>query len=209
MCATAPADRLLDEFRLMVEIFERGDHQRERFVFRRLGEAWMLVFEGEAIGLKHREGLQYIYLALSHAQKPLHVSEIAAICAGEEDVSPTGSAGEVLDAKAMKAYRARFESLESELTEAVKHHDEGRQEKLQEELDALAGQLAEAKGLGNRVRKASDDADRLRKSVTMAINRAIGAIETWDAAMASYLRNAIKTGQFIEYAPDRPVVWGL
>jgi len=209
MSQIAPADRLLAEFSPVVEIFERGERQREPFVFQRLGEAWMLVYEGTPTGLKHIKGLQYIHHVLTHAPKSNHVSEIVATCSGEESVKATGSAGAMLDPEAMKAYRERFESLKSEQDEAEKNNDEGRVEKLQSEIDALGGELASAQGLGGRAREEASDSEHLRISVKNRINGAIKAIRSWHPALASHLGTSISTGQFISYKPDRSIPWSL
>ncbi|MEQ9616632.1 MAG: hypothetical protein RLN60_01215 [Phycisphaerales bacterium] len=204
-----PADRLLAEFQPVVEVFERGDAQREPFVFRRLGEAWMLVYEGEPTGAKDRKGLQYIHHVLTHAPKDHHVSEIVATCSGEDAVRSTGSAGEVLDSDARKEYRNRFESLQIEHDKAVKDNDESRKDSIQHEIDALVDELSSAEGLGGRVREGSSDTEHLRVSVKNAIDRAIKAIAPWHPALGAHLDSSISTGQFICYRPDRPIPWSL
>jgi hypothetical protein len=58
-----------------------------------------------------------------------------------------------------------------------------------------------------RARKAGDVADRARKAVTSRIRESIERIGTEHPALARHLENAIRTGTFCRYQPDRPLRW--
>jgi hypothetical protein len=49
--------------------------------------------------------------------------------------------------------------------------------------------------------------ERLRKAVASRINDTIGLIERENAALATHLRKAIRTGSHCSYAPGRTVPW--
>jgi hypothetical protein len=68
-------------------------------------------------------------------------------------------------------------------------------------------QLAAAFGLGGRMRKAGDVADRARKAVTGRIRETIARITTEHLALGRHLENAIRTGVFCSYLPDRSPGW--
>src|SRR5262249_25614436 len=124
-------------------------------------------------------------------------------------VAGLGDAGEVLDAPARTAYRQRLRDLEAELAEASQWADTGRAEKLRGEIEFLREELSAAYGLGGRARKAADTSDRARKAVTSRIRETIERIEKEHPSLARHLENAIHTGTFCRYQPDRPLRWEL
>ena len=110
--------------------------------------------------------------------------------------------GPLMDARAKEAYRSRIEDLRGELEEARSFNDEERAAAVEEELDALVGEIARATGLGGRSRTASaSPAERARVNVTKAIRTAIKLTERESPALAEHLRASVRTGRFCSYAP--------
>jgi hypothetical protein len=185
-------------------------------VFRREGDVWTIAYEGKRSRLKDAKGLQYIAHLLRHEGQELHAAELAGGADAEtprgdgEDravVRSLGDAGDVLDAQAAAEYRQRLEALRAELEEAVQYNDTGRATKLREEIDFVTDELSAAYGLGGRARKAGDVADRARKAVTSRIRETIARIATEHPTLGRHLANAIRTGTFCSYRPDRPLRW--
>ena len=101
------------------------------------------------------------------------------------------------------ACRQRLHDLEAELAEATQWADAGRAARLREEIEFLGEELSSAYGLGGRVRKAGDVGDRARKAVTSRIRETIDRIGKEHPALARHLENAIRTGTFCSYDPER------
>jgi uncharacterized membrane protein len=118
-------------------------------------------------------------------------------------------AGEMLDPQARAAYRQRLHDLQEELTEAQSFNDPGRIEKLQDEIEFLTQELAQAVGLGGRTRKATSVAERARVNVTKRIKIALRKISEQHPTLGEHLTQTIRTGVFCEYAPfpHQPVTW--
>jgi len=194
----------------------------EPAVFQREGDVWAIAYEGKHLRLKDAKGLQYIAHLLRHEGQEFHAADLAA---GAEAVpafesarsgpetsaiaAGLGDAGEVLDAPARAAYRQRLTDLEAELAEATQWADAGRAARLREEIEFLGEELSSAYGLGGRVRKAGDVADRARKAVTSRIRETIARIGKEHPALGLHLDNAIRTGVFCSYHPDRSPEWHL
>jgi hypothetical protein len=190
-------------------------------VFRREGDVWTIAYDGKGLRLKDAKGLQYIAHLLRHEGREFHAADLAGgveagpqpdpASGGEatEIVAGLGDAGERLDAPARAAYRQRLQDLEAELAEATQWADAGRAEQLRAEVDFLREELAAAYGLGGRTRKAADASDRARKAVTSRIRESIERIGKEHPALARHLENAIHTGTFCSYQPDRPLPWKL
>jgi hypothetical protein len=120
-----------------------------------------------------------------------------------------GDLGQVIDAPARAAYKARLAELEETLVEADAAGDAERSRRAEEERDALVGQLAAAYGLGGRSRRAGAPAERARSAVTWRIRAALRRIDTVHPQLARHLRRSVRTGTFCSYNPDEPVEWLL
>lgn len=111
------------------------------------------------------------------------------------------------DEEALKAYAARLAELQEELDRAKRNNDVGQQESIEKEIEALKGELRKGRGLGNRLRRASDDRDRIRKAVGNAIRRAIENIAQYDSRLAAHLKCALHLGMNPLYSPNEDVTW--
>jgi hypothetical protein len=185
-------------------------------VFRRDGGVWAISYEGKGVRVKDAKGLQYIAYLLRHEGREFHATELAAGAdaepatghEGDGHVAPgLGDAGAILDAQAAAEYRQRLEALRAELEEATEYNDTGRATRLREEIDFVAEELSAAYGVGGRARKAGDVADRARKAVTSRIRETIARIGKEHPALGRHFENAIRTGIFCSYQPERSPNW--
>jgi non-specific serine/threonine protein kinase len=120
-------------------------------------------------------------------------------------VSAGEGAGPMLDARAKAEYRTRLGELRDELAEAERNNDLGRKARLQEELEALATQLAGAVGLGGRDRQAASNAERARVMVTMRVRDVIKKLLHHHPKLGGHLDASVRTGRFCAYEPREHV----
>jgi hypothetical protein len=120
-------------------------------------------------------------------------------------------AGELLDARAKAAYKARLGELAAELAEAQRFNDPGRAAAAAAERDFLVGELARAVGLGGRDRRAASHAERARLNVTRAIRAAMANLARAHPALGRHLAAIIRTGRYCSYTPDprAPITWEM
>jgi tetratricopeptide (TPR) repeat protein len=187
-----------------------------RFV--REGEYWTIAYEGKQLRLRDAKGLQYIAHLLRHEGEEFHAADLAS---GGDAASPAplvvegsvasrlGDAGELLDGQARAEYKKRLGDLGDELEEATRWGDLGRAAALREEIEFITDELSGAYGLGGRSRKAADTGERARKAVTSRIRDAIARIGKEHSALSLHLANAIRTGSFCCYRPERSPEWTL
>jgi hypothetical protein len=176
-------------------------------VFRREGDLWLLAFEGKTVHVPHSKGLAYIACLLRAQGRELHVAQVLAETAGVADVPSLGSAGEVLAPAALAKYKERILELREQIEEAGRFNDIGRKARLEEELDAVTQQIGSAFGLYGRVRKASDDAERVRKSVGTNIRRCLEKLTSSHPRLGEHLNRSLSAGQYLSYAPSSAVAW--
>jgi tetratricopeptide (TPR) repeat protein len=188
------------------------------------GEIWTVSGGEGVVRLKDRKGLQYLATLLERPDVEVHAIDLvngpvhaagrrsggdAAAGGADLSISDGGDAGEMLDAEAKAAYRARIEELREELEEAERFHDVERVARAREELEFIGAELARAVGLGGRDRRAGNAAERARVNVTRAIRGAVKAIAEHDARLGHHLERSVRTGIFCAYqpGPTGPDAW--
>ena len=192
-------------------------------VFRREGEFWTIVYEGQTFRVRDVKGLRYIASLLASPGRQVHVLELASALTGQtaerrarlverefadswpSDLTP------VLDEQAKDEYGRRLQALEEELEQARDWGDAERTAGLNDEIDLLTQELARAVGLRGRDRTFSSPAERARISVTKAIRTAIRLIGAHSPGLAAHLEASIQTGRFCSYATPGapPPSWSL
>lgn len=187
-------------------------------VFQQEGEYWTIAYAGTTVRLKDAKGFRYLAQLLARPLLEVHVADLPLIVGhltrdagpgGGADPVPAGlsvrrlgDAGQLLDARAKEAYRRRFEHLQEGLREAQEFNDDERKALIEEEMDALAHELAASVGLCGRDRKAASAAERARVNVTRTIRAAIDKIAQGNPPLGVHLAVSIRTGTFCSYSPD-------
>ena len=151
-------------------------------VFRREGDYWTVRYQGSVVRLKDAKGLRHLARLLANPAREFHAVDLesadspAALRAATARGRPTtwnwfdlGDVGELLDAIAKAAYKARIEELRTELEEAEGFTDPARAAKARVELDFLVAELARAVGWAGATAWAAAHAERARLNATRAI----------------------------------------
>lgn len=119
--------------------------------------------------------------------------------------APCGLSGRCrahLDARAKSACKSRLTELREELAEAKQFGNEQWALALDQDIDALLGELRRAIGLRGRDRKAASPAERARVNVTRTIKLALEHIGRVHPELETHLAASVKTGTFCRYQPD-------
>lgn len=185
------------------------DKECPEFTFRRKGQAWEVRYaSGPEFILLPSKGAAYIHVLLESQGTGISVEDLAARVARRSQEYLLGDAGESSDAQAMAAYRARYEQLKDELEDAVERQDTDAEARIRVEMDDLRVHMERDQGLQGRLRKASDDRDRVRKRVLAAIRRTRDEIRNYDKRLADHLAGpALRCGWRPIYDPRDRVDW--
>jgi hypothetical protein len=189
-------------------------------VFRRAGEVWELIYDGTRGVVKDAKGMHDLARLLARPGQETHVLDLVAATsvgpdraaarpAGESVPAVPGGLGPVLDDRARREYRARLAELESDLAEAERFGDSAAAERARRERSAIAAELATAYGIGGRARIAGNPVERARQAVKWRVREAIRRIEAVHPPLGRHLANAIRTGTYCSYSPERPITWEL
>jgi hypothetical protein len=150
--------------------------------------------------LKDSRGLRILALLIASPNRELHVTDLSA---PDGQGGHVEDAGDMLDAQSIASYRERVADLREQIAEAEDWADQGRVARMQEELEALTGELARGLGLGGRARRASSSSERARVNVRKRVQEAIARISEQNPTLGRHLESAIKTGTFCAYYPGR------
>ncbi|MHA6783060.1 ATP-binding protein [Pseudonocardia saturnea] len=217
--AAAAGARELGLHRLLAEVSAARDAIADRPVaaplLAREGEVWAVTWDGRTVRARDAVGLGYLAALVGAAGREISALDLARARGADGRVAAVappdaglhadtgGGAEEVLDARARAAYRDRLAELRGEEEQARAWNDTERAARLASEIDFLARELGAALGRGGRPRTVTGDAERARISVTRALRAVIARLGDADAALGEHLTQAVRTGTFCSYAPDR------
>lgn len=164
------------------------------------GSTWRMEYEGMEVVMPEVKGFYDIAKLLEIPGKLYHCAELMG--------SVIDTKGEmVFDHKAKEQYEQRLLTLQKLMKQAEFQQDFYTLEKLQDEYDQLIEHLSKALGLKGKVREAGNPVEKARSAVTWRIRHAIARIEGMHPLLGAHLSNAIKTGIFCTYQPDRELDW--
>jgi hypothetical protein len=178
-------------------------------VFRKKGQVWQVRFAcGEDFILLPSKGAAYLHLLLSNPGVSFTVASLSVRVAKDPTTYCLGDAGEASDADALAAYRTRAQEAAEELREARERADVATQARLREEIEWLVEQVRKDRGYRGRGRKQSDDRERVRKRVWVAIRRAVRRIGHYDTRLADHLSHPrLVCGWNPCYTPGPGIRW--
>lgn len=209
LCGLASLDEVIPRATGVVSVSREADGANAaRNTFRRDGDIWTLTFADTTVRLKDLLGLRCLYRLIEAKGRSVEALELKSVATGRQLAVPAAGL-ETIDPQAFQRYKADYDDLVERLAEAKENNDLGVQERLQEKIDALAHQLASAKGLGGRTRRVKDGSARLRTSVTNAVVRAIRLLDTEHAELGRHFAKSVSTGTTLCYSPDPDVDWDL
>jgi len=198
---------LLDRFAAAAAMAkDRGP--RPTATLRRDDRGWVVACGETRARLADTKGLRYLAELVSSPGLERHaldlVDRVEGVAPGELglDRRRLGDAGEVLDSQARTAYRHRIEALRARIDDALETGSDDQALVLQDELDHLVSQLAQAFGLGGRSRRASSAAERARLNVTRAIRAATAKLGEALPEAGTGLDRRIRTGLYCAYEPE-------
>jgi ActR/RegA family two-component response regulator/tetratricopeptide (TPR) repeat protein len=160
--------------------------------FHRQGDAWAIAFQGHAMTVRHRVGMEYLRCLLERPGVPVPVLDLASV--GGRVLVESGG-GAVLDHRAVVEVQRHIAEIEAEI-ERCAGLGAVPSRNLQAELERCHAYLGEQGGT------LASAADRARPTVTKAIDRAIAAIAEADGALGHHLQRHVETGRTCVYVPD-------
>jgi len=199
-----------------VEAFRQALHPENMvaappYEFRKVGQGWVIRFDGNETFIKDGIGPIYISLLLRKPYIPIFASDLQAIAAGQQpEHSQRVSSGDKTDATTLEQIHQRYNKLVAELEVARRRgHNSHLETEIRDEIEKLMNYLADATGWNGYVKKEIDEAEKIRQAAYRAIQRTIILLEELLPQCAEHLENAISTGFTVNYQPTTPIEWVL
>jgi hypothetical protein len=188
-------------------------------VFRREGDYWSVIFEGQTVRVRDLKGVRYLARLLASPGREYHVLDLVAAETGSGAEPGNGQASmlpssglddadEILDTRARDAYRRRLAEIDDDIEQAHAIGDTEREAQADAERDFLVRELGRAFGLGGRARRTGSASERARAGVTRAVRQAIARIAEHHPQLGEHLSRTIRTGTYCAYRSDAPAPAG-
>jgi hypothetical protein len=187
-------------------------------VFKCDGDTRTVSFAGATALVHDLKGFRYIERLLADPDREFHVLDLVAVETGASRLgtppSPHGFADSglpVLDERARHAYQRRLVEVDDDIAEATLMNDLGRLELAQRDRDYLIAELTQAVGLAGRHRLVGSTSEQARTSVTRSIRYSLDRLAPHHPALATHLRQNVRTGTYCVYQPDpiAPLSWQI
>lgn len=164
------------------------------------GEVWELDYAGVQVTLKSSKGLHDIAKLLKHPENEIHCETLMGVA-----VEAEGTA--MVDEKAIKAYKTKLKSLQTDIADAEELGMVEKAEQFKDEYETLLKHIGKVTGLQGKIRTTGASHEKARAAVTWRIRNAIEKIQKLHPQLAKHLSNAIKTGTYCSYRPETPHDW--
>ena len=171
---------------------------------RRRGRVWDVEFDGHHAEVPHSKGLDDLATLLARPSRDVHVLDLY------DPPDRGGAAGDVLDRRALVAYRDRIRELDVDIAEADAKHDGERAARATAERDAVLDELRRATRPDGRSQPfANHPAERARKAVAARVRDAIRKLAPVAPELAAHLDQTIVTGTCCRYRGDPTPAWHI
>jgi hypothetical protein len=150
-------------------------------------------------------------MLLAKPGRSLFAIDMHRIAAGyDPDTAVRPESGDDLtDRQTMREAEEQSQKLLAELDQARRDGDRIVEQEILDEIEKLANYLCETKGFGGKMKKNSNPADSIRRSLQQLIKGTILEIEKESVECANHFRKSITTGLAISYDPNTQHDWNL
>jgi tetratricopeptide (TPR) repeat protein len=162
------------------------------------GDGWRVTRGDRTVRVRDSRGMQLLARLVEQPGEELHVLVLAS---NEGQALAETNAGDRIDEKALRAYRARLSEIGRDLEDARAMGDRGRAERLDCERGALEAEISASLGLGGEARKAGSVTERARVAVQKRLKDALLRVSMVDVALGSELHRAVRTGTYCSFRP--------
>lgn len=184
-----------------------GQNADPEYMFMKCGDFWDICFDGsKVLHIKDSVGMVYIARVLYEPNISLPVVALVAARIGIDPVQTRGTSGLRVDGQAKSEYKAEYEMLIESRGIAQQTNDQAGLERVTEQLNDMATELSRSLNLSGKSREDSDH-EKIRISVTNAINRSISHIQKIDPDFGRHLKSCIQTGSDVIYTPEIEIEW--
>lgn len=195
--------------------------QKAENVFKKTGDFWTVKFQGNTASIKDSKGMLYIAPLLEKPHQPISALKLAAqkndtklmnqgkVVEKKSIIEDSGKPQDLVDKDYLTDCKQRLDEIEEELRKAEKNNDPAEKDRLERERGQIRDLLKPALNLSGKSRSFSDNVQKTRVAVTMAIIRALKNINEHHPSLYRHLDNSIQRGTDFAYQPEKKISWQL
>lgn len=179
------------------------------YYFHPVGDFWLISYENERIFVEDLKGMSFIARLLSKPGIRFKLEDLYF----EFNPVPEGQKSKVeesyqasIDPETKYTVRKEIETLQEKQKKST---DESEINNFHEKIDELRSYLNGSLGLGGKARNLNTGLEKIRKSVWKIIDKSIDRIGDYLPHLGMHLKNSIKTGSELYYAPEKNIDWKL
>ena len=181
------------------------EREGARFVFRRTGRRWEVVFcGGRAFRLRNTLGARYLDHVLHEPNEPVRAFDLEVEVQPEKgEAQAKESIQPESDPRAKRQYREELQRLQAERRRAKKAGDPARVPELDLDIKKLNAALNKRRGI-------ADTGERARGNVTQALaaaRRRLARGNRWERAFAEHLSRFLSLGYQCMYTQAEGEIW--
>jgi hypothetical protein len=180
--------------------------EKARFLFRRAGSHWDVVFDGsEIFHLEHTVGARYVDFLLHRPGEVISAFDLeVAVCPEKANARARDSFQAELDPETVRRYLRELSRLRAEREAAAEGGDCARMDQLDADIEAVEEAL-QSNGRGT-----GDAGERARNNVRKAVARVIRRLNRGGKAereFSAHLAKHLSLGFEVMYQPPGEEVW--
>ncbi|MGR3309281.1 MAG: hypothetical protein ACUZ77_00755 [Candidatus Brocadiales bacterium] len=216
--------------KMIMRFEEKLNTKKKANIFCKKKNVWVIFYNGEGpFYLENEKGLQYIERLLLQPKREFKALELYRLVEGvppnkagiynEMNVEKIGEEGmsvssslsskqEIIESMSIEDINKAIMACKEKITEA---QADGSVESidlvdlLQSEIKTL--QNAKLKTNSRKVRNFIEDAEKVRKSVSIAITRSLEKIKKGNLLLYNHMDNSLTKGNILSYEPEKPTIW--
>lgn len=182
------------------------EEEGERFVFRKAGRVWKVVFEGgEEFHVADTLGARYLDRLLHQPNRAMSAYDLEiGVTPEKERVRMRNSGNGGMGADATRSYLRELERLRGEREVAAEEGQVDRVERIDSEIEAVEAAVRRAAGNGG------DAGERARNNVRKAIGAAVAHLRRGgkeERQFGEHVKRCVSTGYECVYAQPEGNIW--
>lgn len=229
------AERLMKDMAVRIEKLAKGTRPHEdeketevkpiardtfnQFSFK--GDFWLIRYAGKSINVKDSKGMKLISVLLNRPRTDMSPTELVNLfnkpdpdalsksqARTDSDLLPSGDSSQLsIDEQTISTIKKKIVELREDIQDAINIQDSITAEKARSEIDSLVAFLNKNTYRG-KVKLMNSTMEKDRKSVGIAIRRAIETIQQTHEELAAHLTNSIRgRNNGYSYLPEAKTYW--
>lgn len=179
------------------------------FIFKHMGDSWIVTYEGVTHHVKHTIGMQYIKYFLMHPNQEVFVDELEQLIPKYKDTIKPSKGDPIFADELRKRFKEKLDIINEKIALAESRHDEQLIDKLENEKKQVFKDGSEGINPDGSPKYFDAEFKTIRDRVRKNYNTARNSIEKVHPKLAKHLKDSITIHSFCRYKTPEPFPWNF